>query len=192
MGSPPLESNTNLLTLRRWMEVQGFNNLNALVTWGPRGNWNGWKNINPPSHLRQDYDVLSSFLHGIAPLNSRAKDLRGWGKTVTYTVKEGYQTLKNNGPRHQQRIWEKIWSSDSIPKINIFFWLLAKNKLLITENLRKRRIHGPSRCNLCLEQEETSQHLFLECSFTIRVWNLFLGHICTEEVHSTAQYGRNV
>jgi len=41
----------------------------------------------------------------------------------------------------------------------------------------KRGIHRPSRCSLCLEQEETSQHLFLECSLTKKVWRLFLGPI---------------
>ena len=35
-------------------------------------------------------------------------------------------------------------------------------------------IHGASRCIICLEEEESSQHLFLECSLTKQVWNLFL------------------
>ena len=38
-------------------------------------------------------------------------------------------------------------------------------------------IYRPSRCNLFLEQEEASHHLFLDSPFTIQVWNLLLGSV---------------
>ena len=95
----------------------------------------------------------------------------------TYTVKQGYQSLQNIATGPQQRIWANIWNSDSILEINAFFWLLVKNKHLRADNLRKRGFHGTSRCNLCQEQKESSQHLFLECPFTIWVSKIFLGTI---------------
>lgn len=85
--------------------------------------------------------------------------------------------MKHHEERNEQRIWGKVCNLVSIPKINIFFWILVKNTLLTTENLRKHGIHGPSRCILCIEQEETSHHIFLECPFTTRVWKLPLGSI---------------
>ena len=78
-----------------------------------------------------------------------------------YTVKEGYKILKNNDGNLQPSIWKKVWNSDCIPKVNIFFWLLEQDKLLTADNLRKRGFEGPSRFALCTSQNETSLHLFL-------------------------------
>jgi hypothetical protein len=38
------------------------------------------------------------------------------------------------------------------------------NKLLTGDNLEKRNIAGPHRCELCRSNPETAQHLFLECN----------------------------
>jgi len=39
-------------------------------------------------------------------------------------------------------------------------------------NLQARGWEGPSRCCLCNTNEETSAHLFIDCSFSKTVWNL--------------------
>ena len=48
------------------------------------------------------------------------------------------------------------------------------NKLLTGENLEKRNIAGPHRCELCRSNPETTQHLFLECNFAKEAWRLSL------------------
>jgi len=49
-----------------------------------------------------------------------------------YTVKEGFLSIQNSGNNIQHKIWGKVWDTFSIPKINAFFWLLTKYKLLTT------------------------------------------------------------
>jgi hypothetical protein len=60
-------------------------------------------------------------------------------------------------------------------KIDMFVWTLAHRSILTGENLRRRGWEGPSRCPLCIQEEETSDHLLLKCPFAKEVWNLALG-----------------
>jgi len=46
---------------------------------------------------------------------------------------------------------------------------------LTDENLQKRGFHGPSRCSLCREKEESVTHMMLECKFTLQTWFELLG-----------------
>jgi hypothetical protein len=49
-------------------------------------------------------------------------------------------------------------------------WLLLMNRAPTWENLQKKSFVGPSRCALCKQENETSQHLFLQCP-SLMVWN---------------------
>jgi ribonuclease HI len=51
-----------------------------------------------------------------------------------------------------------------------FIWLMVENKILTWEILQRRGFIGPSICMLCKKHEESTQHLFMECSFTVEVW----------------------
>jgi ribonuclease HI len=60
-------------------------------------------------------------------------------------------------------------------------WLAANNKILTWPNLQRRGWEGPNRCILCKLDNESSDHIFLHCSFTIFVWNL---------IYSTGNYNQ--
>ena len=100
------------------------------------------------------------------------KDKRGWGSTSgSYTVVEGYKsitTTTNIPPDPTQ--WRFIWAFPSLPKIDFFCWTLAHNNILTKDNLRKCGMEGPSRCPLCLSEEESAIHLMLLCPFAREVW----------------------
>jgi hypothetical protein len=73
--------------------------------------------------------------------------------------------------------WKGLWKQKCIPKIGMFNWLLCHNCVLTTNNLMRKGFHGPSRCSLCLENEENAQHIMLDCSFTLlEVWDEVLSH----------------
>ena len=133
----------------------------------------GWKDLNPPLHLEEAKNLLMTSLQGMSPIKETKKDSIGWGKNGQYTVKEGYKRLTVE-PVASEHIWKKVWHPDSIPKVNSFCWLLIHNKLLTAENLRKRGVAGPSRCALCNNEEETSSHLFMHCSVSLKVWQCVL------------------
>ena len=67
----------------------------------------------------------------------------------------------------KRNIWNKIWSRDGLPKVNLFLGILA----LTAKNPRKRGIVGLLQCILCKEEKEILVHAFTECSFTQKVWS---------------------
>jgi hypothetical protein len=52
---------------------------------------------------------------------------------------------------------------------------MAHRGILTGENLRRRGWEGPHRCPLCLQEEETTDHLLLSCVYSKEVWQLALG-----------------
>ena len=69
-------------------------------------------------------------------------------------------------------IWRKknLWRSSSPLKVKGFVWLELKDIILVWENLKKRRVSGPSFCVLCGANEEMIDHLLVNCSFVKVVW----------------------
>jgi len=119
---------------------------------------------------------LTQLLHGKAPLASSVHDKRGWGHhSGSYTAAKGYrsfQALQYAAPNPAQ--WNFIWSYPFVPKIDFFCWTLAHRSILTGDNLKTRGMEGPSRCPLCLNEEESSIHLLLECSFSKETWQKVL------------------
>lgn len=58
-------------------------------------------------------------------------------------------------------------------KIKLFVWLVEHKKILNWDNIRKRGILGPSRCQLCEGQEEIMEHLLNSCMFSSSLWDSF-------------------
>lgn len=64
----------------------------------------------------------------------------------------------------------KIWDSRIPSKINFFVYKILRGRTLTTDNLRKRNKIMPSRCIMCRREEETAQHLFMDCRCTDTIW----------------------
>ena len=77
--------------------------------------------------------------------------------------------------QHIQKIhWAKtIWSKDIPPSKALITSRIMHDKMPTDEKLRERGCNLPSIYNLCLQQEETTFHLFFDCSFSIRLWTWF-------------------
>lgn len=67
-----------------------------------------------------------------------------------------------------------FWSKERIkhltPKVNIFFWIMLQNKVLMVDNLCKWGFQISNRCYLCKSEAESANHLFLHCSFVSLIW----------------------
>jgi hypothetical protein len=61
-----------------------------------------------------------------------------------------------------------VWKLQIPPRVQIFLWLLAKNKVLTRDNLGKRRVYDKT----CLFYNElaTVHHLFFDCYVAKRIW----------------------
>lgn len=73
-------------------------------------------------------------------------------------------------------IFKKIWKSAVIQIYKNFCWFLIQGRLNTRSLLFRESFHLPSYQGvLCNEQiEETTLHLFLDCSFSLQCWDLII------------------
>jgi ribonuclease HI/exonuclease III len=179
MGDPPLEQHQDLQDLKRWMDSQNLSTLSDISDWEEERPhlWQKWDAPNRPANLEKQWAALKKLLQGKAPLKKAGKDERGWGsKAQAYTTAEGYQLL-NSVPTAlpNPALWKAVWNYRSLPKVDLFIWTLAHKSIPTGENLKRRGWEGPFRCPLCRQEEETTDHLLLNCNYSKEVWKQMIG-----------------
>lgn len=88
-----------------------------------------------------------------------------------YRVKDGYNAILYS---HR---WDSIdiplklcWDGACLPKAGFFLWLAFQNRILTADRLSKFGIQGPSRCILCKQSYEDSNHLLYRCPYSLNCW----------------------
>jgi ribonuclease HI/exonuclease III len=179
MGDPPLEQHQELQDLKRWMDSQHLTTLSDISDWEEERPhlWQGWVAPIRPANLERHWDALKNFLQGKAPLKRAGKDELGWGrKAQAYTTAEGYNLLSSIPTAlPNPALWKAVWNYHSIPKVDLFIWTLAHKSIPTGENLKRRGWEGPFRCPLCCQEEETMDHLLLNCNYSKEVWKKITG-----------------
>ena len=100
-----------------------------------------------------------------------------WGSE--YSANRFYTFYFKDVQAHCTYKW--IWKLGSTMKIKVFGWLLLSDRLN-TRNMLKRRHYNIGTdfgCLLCTAcQDETMEHLFFECTFSLACWNelQIMGH----------------
>jgi len=128
-------------------------------------NWNV-----PPVFLNAYPQLHQKLVHTTIPLRYK-EDKIIWKASHdgNLTFKEAYLFQTSQHP--QNLSWAKvIWHSAIPPSKSFLVWRLFHDKLPTDENLIKRGLQFPSVCNLCGLSQETTKHLFLECSFAVNIW----------------------
>lgn len=161
---------TSLLLLRDSLTSQRKGTLYDISNWSSTRSWNGWNLGYIPVRLHSQYEQLINSLSRLDPIHQDEDEKWGW-VDQGYMVARGYEELLlQNIPRARSAFWQIIWSSDCLPKINIFCWTFTHERILTSENLLKRGILGPSWCVLCKQNTESILHLFLECPISMQFW----------------------
>ncbi|KAG9442213.1 hypothetical protein H6P81_018067 [Aristolochia fimbriata] len=99
----------------------------------------------------------------------------------SYTVASAYtHFLGHPGGSSQAKL---AWKLEAPPKVKMFIWSVAHNKILTRENLVRRGISLPSLlCPLCQDKQESVDHLLLQCTMAWHIWSwfmeLFRNHWC--------------
>jgi hypothetical protein len=178
MRKQPLWHHMNLCLLINWLDRQGKKCIANISSWNMETmDWIGWNLTKIPNNLQEAASQLQNMLKGCAPINITSKDQRRWGNE-NYTVRQGYaQIISQMTCLPKDKIWKYIWSNYSPPKVNSFCWILAQGKLLTGENLLKRNMYGPYRCEICGKATKNSHLIFLLCPFTIMVWKTTLQNL---------------
>jgi len=101
-------------------------------------------------------------LNGICLNNSEDQLVWSWDLSVgQIKAKLAYKAIANSDMEKDIR-----WCSISISKWHIpnklkcFAWLVLHNKILIWQNLQKRRFAGPNYCYLYREHDESVDYLY--------------------------------
>jgi hypothetical protein len=85
-----------------------------------------------------------------------------------YAVQTLYAIVNERGVR--QNFALVMWRIPIPPRLHVFLWLLANNKVLTRDNLAKRRQVDDKTCLFCAELESVS-HLFFNCCVARMAWN---------------------
>lgn len=123
----------------------------------------------------QAYDELRMIQQEIreVQLNPRGDDwVCSWGAS-TFETAAYRRFCFQETTVHPAFRW--LWKTKCVPKIKVFGWFLLMDRLN-TRNMLKRRHYNIGTnldCMLCDRRvEETLEHLFFECSFSQRCWNM--------------------
>lgn len=84
------------------------------------------------------------------------------------TTKKIYESRFSTGTSSPN--WKFIWECRAPLKINIFAWLLVRNRLSTKKNLMKKKIVQTVICEICNLADETADHLSFTCPFAISFW----------------------
>uniref|UniRef100_A0A8I6YHA6 Reverse transcriptase zinc-binding domain-containing protein n=1 Tax=Hordeum vulgare subsp. vulgare TaxID=112509 RepID=A0A8I6YHA6_HORVV len=102
---------------------------------------------------------------------SKSQDLPVWllepnGK---YSVKSFYNCINFGGV--VSPFGDTLWKTLCPQNIHVFLWLCLYNKILIRDNVAKRKIVDDLSCLFCNEVESI-QHLFFDCINASSIWSL--------------------
>jgi len=96
-------------------------------------------------------------------INKEFKDSIVWGGDTTgnFSVKSAYARLANQNNEAQDGVLCSLWQARAMPKALITAWRILLDRIPTYVNLLRRGVTvNSSICVLCIESEETTQHLF--------------------------------
>jgi hypothetical protein len=129
-----------------------------------------------PMELQLEFPNLLPYLQNISIPLIEKDDHLIWkhSPSGSLSLKDAYNFERP--PDHLCNWTKLIWNTAIPPSKSLLLWRLFHNKLPTDENLTLRGCNLPSICSLCLNQVESSLHLFLHCPFALSLWN-WLGSI---------------
>ena len=70
-----------------------------------------------------------------------------------------------------------IWGTQIDPSAQLIGWKVLMKALPLDARIRQLGIPMVSRCCLCYKEEESVEHLFVDCVFASAIWNRLVGLI---------------
>ena len=140
---------------------------------GPVGREWCWKDVSREELTEAQKEQMIQIFKDRNVVLTKKKDKVIWCGSLSgkYSVKIGYNLLAETG-RESFFSRDLCWNKDTLPKAGTFTWLAYKGRILTAERLRKIGINGPSRCPLCEKQEETIDHLLIQCQYAKKCWDI--------------------
>lgn len=98
-----------------------------------------------------------------------------------FTSKSFFKALSNPSPSDLSFSHRMIWKPTVPPRVKAFSWIVVLGRINMMDLLQRRRSYmllSPHWCSLCHKDAESVHYIFLHCSFTSKVWNHFISHMC--------------
>lgn len=86
--------------------------------------------------------------------------------------KESIRTLAGSSPRHQGLHWKKVWNAQAMPRVKHFIWHLMRNIVPVRCRRAQKGLVVDTTYPMCGEEEESVDHLFINCSYAGLIWKL--------------------
>ncbi|XP_022030685.1 uncharacterized protein LOC110931607 [Helianthus annuus] len=134
------------------------------------GTWNwpvAWRDLFPIL-IQLDYFQLE-------PTKSDRLLWKDGGEFQDFSSSAMWHSVRH---RESEVDWSGIvWFAQCIPRHAFMMWLIMKGKLLTQDkilqwDLSRRKNMNMMCCLLCYENFDSHQHLFFECKFSDKVWNM--------------------
>ena len=65
---------------------------------------------------------------------------------------------------------EELWSAGAPLIHKLHMWFVLRGRLWTADRLARRGLEHPVVCALCYQEQETVEHLTVQCSFAREVW----------------------
>lgn len=91
-----------------------------------------------------------------------------WDRSGQYTTRSAYEA----------RFWGRqvapaadfTWKSKAPLRCWFFAWLTLRNRCWTSDRLMRRRLDQQDKCSFCDQEEESIDHILLQCVFPREVW----------------------
>lgn len=172
-------------SITRYLQILGLSTLNKIYLCRngveDSTKWMSASDLGLSGYLARAWDAYILNLNSVGVRLNQDLDQLVWGGNPAsgfVTAKSAYSRIVQDKYIYPQDWWYKRLWYWAIPlKLKCFSWLLLQDKLKTWENLCKRGWIGPSLCVLCKNEAETKQHLFVKCSFTIKIWDVISSNL---------------
>eukprot|EP00253_Pinus_taeda_P009549 PITA_09549 len=162
--------------LIRHLEDKNILTLDQVEKVGHSSIWcQAWKDGEDLQLDQRWWNEWYSFTQELARSNVILKDspdslIWAHGETGDYSPKDGYKFIQSRKGWGEPEWWAKqIWKLKCPAKARLFLWCLLKKKIPSWDILQSRFMYGPGRCPLCKKEEESINHLFLQCLETAKI-----------------------
>jgi hypothetical protein len=92
----------------------------------------------------------------------------------------------------ESSLYKIVWKAWATPKAKNHGWLALQNRLWTADRLRKRGWDNYGLCPLYKQTEETNNHLFVHCRFSVRVWELLKDWLHIQDLHPRLWAGLDI
>eukprot|EP00253_Pinus_taeda_P003378 PITA_03378 len=122
-------------------------------------------------------EVWQRYTQALAETNVRLREgedelIWALSKFGQYTSKMGYdKIIEDKKPKNLKSWWVSLWKLNAPPRTRLLMWNILENKVPTSSYLKKRAFSRSSRCVMCLQDEESTHHLFLTCPTIRTIWS---------------------